>query len=49
MNKDEMEGKGEKARGKIEEKTGQVIGDPDMEAEGSGEAGEDLGDEIKDE
>ncbi|OLB93266.1 MAG: hypothetical protein AUH30_20420 [Candidatus Rokubacteria bacterium 13_1_40CM_68_15] len=37
MNKDEMEGKVEKAKGYVKEKTGQVIGNPDLEDEGAAE------------
>ncbi|MGH7391821.1 MAG: CsbD family protein [Candidatus Rokuibacteriota bacterium] len=48
MNKDEMEGKWEKAKGKVKETAGEVTGDPDLEAEGAaqqdaGEAQDTLG------
>jgi uncharacterized protein YjbJ (UPF0337 family) len=35
MNKDEMEGKWEKAKGTVKEKAGEVTGDHEMEAEGA--------------
>ena len=35
MNKDEMEGKVEKAKGYVKEKPGQVTGNRDLEAEGA--------------
>jgi len=35
MNKDEMEGKVEKAKGYVKEKAGQVTGNRDLEAEGA--------------
>ena len=35
--KDELEGKFHEAKGKVKEKVGQVIGNPDMETEGQGE------------
>jgi uncharacterized protein YjbJ (UPF0337 family) len=34
MNKDEMEGKWEKAKGYVKDKAGEVTNDPDLEAEG---------------
>jgi len=34
MNKDEMEGKWEKAKGYVKDKAGEVTNDPDVEAEG---------------
>jgi uncharacterized protein YjbJ (UPF0337 family) len=34
MNKDEMEGKWEKAKGYVKEKAGEITNDPDLEAEG---------------
>jgi len=37
MNKDELKGKVEKAKGYIKEETGEALGDPDLEAEGRGE------------
>ena len=35
MNKDELEGKVEKAKGYVKEKAGQAVGDRDLEAEGA--------------
>ena len=48
MNKDEMEGKVEKAKGYVKEKVGQAAGNRDLEAEGAadraaGKAQESLG------
>jgi uncharacterized protein YjbJ (UPF0337 family) len=40
MNKDEMEGKWEKAKGTVKEKAGEVTGDRDMEAEGAAQRAE---------
>jgi uncharacterized protein YjbJ (UPF0337 family) len=37
MNKDEMEGKAEKAKGWVKDKAGEVTGNPDLEAEGEAE------------
>ena len=37
MNRDEIRGKGEKAKGYIKEETGEAINDPELEAEGRGE------------
>jgi uncharacterized protein YjbJ (UPF0337 family) len=37
MNRDEIRGKAEKAKGYIKEETGEAINDPDLEAEGRGE------------
>ena len=37
MNRDEIKGKAEKAKGYIKEETGEVINDPDLEAEGRAE------------
>ena len=34
MNRDEMQGKAEKAKGYIKDKAGEVLNDPDLEAEG---------------
>ncbi len=68
MNKDELEGKYEKAKGYVKEKAGEVTEDRDLEAEGAaergeghakeklgeasrkaGEAGETMGEKIRDE
>jgi uncharacterized protein YjbJ (UPF0337 family) len=48
MNKDEMKGKWEKAKGYAKDKAGEVINDPDLEAEGetqqaAGEVQEEFG------
>jgi uncharacterized protein YjbJ (UPF0337 family) len=37
MNRDEIKGKAEKAKGYIKEETGEAINDPDLEAEGRAE------------
>lgn len=37
MNKDELKGKAEKAKGYIKEEVGEITGDTDLEAEGRGE------------
>jgi len=37
MNRDEIKGKAEKAKGYIKEETGEAINDPDLEAEGRSE------------
>jgi uncharacterized protein YjbJ (UPF0337 family) len=37
MNRDEIGGKAEKAKGYIKEETGEAINDPELEAEGRGE------------
>ncbi len=37
MNRDEIRGKAEKAKGYIKEETGEAIDDPELEAEGRGE------------
>ena len=37
MNRDEIKGKAEKAKGFVKEKTGELIGNRDLEAEGSAE------------
>lgn len=37
MNKDELEGKAEKAKGYVKEKTGEITGNKDLEAEGAAE------------
>ena len=37
MNRDEIRGKAEQAKGYIKEETGEAINDPDLEAEGRGE------------
>jgi len=37
MNKDELEGKAEKAKGYVKEEAGELVGDKDMEAEGRAE------------
>jgi uncharacterized protein YjbJ (UPF0337 family) len=37
MNKDELKGKAEKAKGYIKEEAGELTGDRDLEAEGRGE------------
>ena len=34
MNRDEMKGKAEKAKGFVKDKTGELINDPELEAEG---------------
>jgi uncharacterized protein YjbJ (UPF0337 family) len=40
MNKDEMKGKAEKAKGWVKDKAGEVTGNPDLEAEGEIEQAE---------
>jgi len=35
MNKDELEGKAEKAKGYVKEKAGEIVDNPDLEAEGA--------------
>ena len=37
MNKDELKGKAEKAKGYVKEETGELIGDRELEEEGRGE------------
>jgi uncharacterized protein YjbJ (UPF0337 family) len=37
MNKDEIKGKAEKAKGYVKEKAGELIDDPELEAEGEAE------------
>ena len=37
MNRDEIKGKAEKAKGYIKEETGEAINDPELEAEGRAE------------
>ena len=37
MNRDEIKGKAEKAKGFVKEKTGELIGNEELEAEGSAE------------
>jgi uncharacterized protein YjbJ (UPF0337 family) len=39
MNKDEMKGKVEKAKGYVKERVGKATNDPDLEAEGSAQRG----------
>jgi uncharacterized protein YjbJ (UPF0337 family) len=39
MNKDEIKGKVEKAKGYVKDKAGEVLNDPDLEAEGELEQG----------
>jgi uncharacterized protein YjbJ (UPF0337 family) len=39
MNKDEIRGKAEKAKGYVKDKAGEVLNDPDLEAEGEVEQG----------
>ena len=34
MDKDRIEGKADKAKGYVKEKAGQIVNDPDLEAEG---------------
>jgi len=36
-NKDELEGKGKQIKGKIKDKVGEIIGNPELEAEGEAE------------
>ena len=40
MNRDEIKGKAEKAKGYIKEETGEALNNPDLEAEGRGERAE---------
>jgi uncharacterized protein YjbJ (UPF0337 family) len=37
MDRDEIKGKAEKAKGWVKEKAGEILNDPDLEAEGQGE------------
>ena len=37
MNRDELKGKAEKAKGYVKEEAGEVLNDPDLEAEGKAE------------
>jgi uncharacterized protein YjbJ (UPF0337 family) len=37
MNRDELKGKAEKAKGYIKEETGEILNDPELEAEGKAE------------
>jgi len=37
MNRDEMKGKAEKAKGYVKEEAGEILNDPDLEAEGKTE------------
>jgi uncharacterized protein YjbJ (UPF0337 family) len=37
MNRDEIKGKAEKAKGYVKDKAGEIINDPDLEAEGEAE------------
>ena len=37
MNRDELKGKAEKAKGYVKEETGEALNDPEMEAEGKAE------------
>lgn len=39
MNRDEMQGKAEKAKGYVKDKAGEILNDPDLEAEGEVERG----------
>jgi uncharacterized protein YjbJ (UPF0337 family) len=39
MNRDEIKGKAEQAKGYLKDKAGQVMNDPDLEAEGEMERG----------
>jgi uncharacterized protein YjbJ (UPF0337 family) len=39
MNRDQMQGKAEKAKGYIKDKAGEILNDPDLEAEGELERG----------
>jgi uncharacterized protein YjbJ (UPF0337 family) len=45
MDKDRIEGKADKAKGFVKEKAGQIVNDPDLEAEGQADR---LKGEIKD-
>jgi uncharacterized protein YjbJ (UPF0337 family) len=46
MDKDRIEGKVDKAKGYVKEKTGQIVNDPDLEVEGRADR---VKGEIKDE
>ena len=37
MNRDEIKGKAEKAKGYVKDKAGEILGNPDLEAEGEAE------------
>jgi uncharacterized protein YjbJ (UPF0337 family) len=37
MNRDEMKGKAEKAKGYVKEEAGEILNDPELEAEGKAE------------
>jgi uncharacterized protein YjbJ (UPF0337 family) len=37
MNRDELKGKAEKAKGYVKEETGEILNDPELEAEGKAE------------
>jgi uncharacterized protein YjbJ (UPF0337 family) len=37
MNRDEMKGKAEKAKGYVKDKAGEILNDPELEAEGEAE------------
>lgn len=37
MNRDELKGKAEKAKGYVKEEAGEILNDPDLEAEGKAE------------
>ncbi len=39
MNKDQIEGKFKKAKGAVKEKTGELLGDRELESEGAAERG----------
>ena len=39
MNRDEIKGKAEKAKGYVKDKAGEIINDPELEAEGEVERG----------
>jgi uncharacterized protein YjbJ (UPF0337 family) len=39
MNRDEIQGKAEKAKGYVKDKAGEILNDPDLEAEGEVERG----------
>lgn len=48
MNRDEIKGKAQKAKGYVKDKTGEILNDPQLEAEGeieraAGTVGEDFG------
>jgi uncharacterized protein YjbJ (UPF0337 family) len=40
MNKDEIKGKAEKAKGYVKDKAGEILNNPDLEAEGEAERAE---------